>query len=250
VPGSGGERHARKNLANYFACVSGIDEQVGRILDLLKEQDLYENTIIVFTSDHGNCVGAHNHITKGNFYEESFGVPLIISWPEKIAHRRTELLFSPTDFFPTLAGLMDLDMPDVQGKDLSGQVISDTGYQHDATLYAYLSHARSDSLIDGFPGNAWGERGLRTKEYMLVVNKHPGQMTEYHLTDLATDPYQMNNVGPQNKDLIRAMLRDQLNPKLEEIGDEWYKIPVSKDGHYPPDFRAMENDAAMWDWRW
>jgi arylsulfatase A-like enzyme len=246
VAGSGGEKHAKAVLANYFACVSGVDEQVGRMMDFLKEEDLYDNTIFIFTSDHGNCLGAHNHVTKSNFYEESFGVPLVISWPAKLKHRKTDLLFSPTDFFPTIGGLAGFEVPEVQGKNLSEQIISSKGYEHDGTLFAYLPYFNVDTLVSGYAGKAWGERGFRTKDYMLVVNKLPGEATAYHLTDLAADPFQMTNIALQNRHVVEAILNDQLNPKLEEIGDEWYKIPLTKESTYPANFRALDDDAGIW----
>ncbi|MDX2414974.1 MAG: sulfatase [Bacteroidales bacterium] len=245
-PGSGGEAHAKKVLANYFACVSGVDDQVGRMMDFLKEEGLYENTIFVFTSDHGNCVGAHNHVTKTNFWEESFGVPLIVSWPGNLKHKRTDLLFTPTDFFPTLAGLAGFDLPEVQGKDLSDQIMDGTGYEHDGTLYAYLNFFNVDTLISGYPGKSWGERGFRSKEYMLLVNKLPDQLTEYYLSDLKNDPWQQTNIALQNRHVVEAILEEQLNPKLEEIGDDWYKIPLTKGKVYPNGFRTLPDDASIW----
>lgn len=247
-PGSGGERHAKKVLAHYFACVSGVDIQVGRMMDFLKEEGLYENTIFIFTSDHGNCVGAHNHITKSNFEEESFGVPLIISWPARLKHRSTDLLFTPTDFFPTIANMAGFELPEVQGKDLSEQIISEQGYEHEGTLFAYLNFFNVDSLISGHPGKAWGERGFRSKEYMLMVNKLPDQATEYYLSDLKNDPWQQINIALQNRSLVEAILEDQLNPKLEEIGDDWYKIPLTKESSYPNGFRAMSDKNTFWEW--
>ena len=68
----------RMNIKNYYAMMTGIDEQVGRLLITLKGQGLSENTIVVFTSDHGNCLGIHDKISKSNYYEESVRVPFLI----------------------------------------------------------------------------------------------------------------------------------------------------------------------------
>ena len=216
------------------------------MMDFLEEEGLTENTIFVFTSDHGNCLGAHNHVTKSNFWEESFGVPLIISWPDKIKHKRTDLLFTPTDFFPTLAGMAGFEIPEVQGMDLSGQILTGTGYEHDGTLFAYLSFFNIDSIIDGFPGRAWGERGFRTKDYMLLVNKLPGESTDYYLSNLKEDPFQLQNIALQNRDLVKEIIEEKLNPKLESIGDEWYKIPVTTESAYPNNFRELKPKAPVW----
>ena len=247
-PGSGGEKHAKNVLADYFACVSGIDDQVGRMINYLKESNLYDNTIFVFTSDHGNSVGSHNQITKSNFREESFGIPLIISWPKRFKHRQTDLLFSPTDFFPTLAGLAGFKVPEVQGKDLSEQIVKQKGYEHDGTLFAYLTFFNVDSLISGFKGKYWGERGLRTKDYMLVVNKLPEQITEYYLSDLRSDPYQLKNIAEENRSFVDSLLLNHLNPKLESIGDGWHLIPLSEERSYPDGFRQYPDDAPIWNW--
>jgi len=248
APGSGGEKHARMVLADYFACVSGVDDQVGRMMDYLKEEGLFENTIFVFTSDHGNSVGTHNQITKSNFREESFGVPLIVSWPGKINHRQTDLLFTPTDFFPTLAGLAGFDIPEVQGKNLSDQILYEKGYMHEGTLFAYLPYFSVDTLVSGYPGKAWGERGYRTTEYMLLVNKLPEKGTEYYLSDIINDPYQLTNIASGNMDLVNKMIANGLDPDLKDIGDDWYRIPLTDEKVFPDGFRQYPDDASIWNW--
>ncbi|HUS85683.1 MAG TPA: sulfatase [Bacteroidales bacterium] len=249
LPGSPGEDHARRVLADYFACVTGIDEQVGRIMECLVEQGLRKNTILVFTSDHGNCLGAHNHVTKNIFWEESFSVPLIISWPGKTGIGVSDILISPTDLFPTLAALAGIGSGDVQGMDLSQKIVTGEGKEPLGALYAYLTHSQADSLVGGFPGKAWGERGFRIKDYMLVVNKLPGEPTVYYLSDLKADPFQMRNIALQNRELATAILEDLLNPKLESIGDEWYRIPVTKQSSYPNNLRELQPAAPVWGMR-
>ena len=76
----------RNNIRHYYAMITGVDEQFGRILDALKQQGLEEDTIVVFTSDHGNCLGIHNQIAKNNRYEESMRVPFLIRYPECVQH--------------------------------------------------------------------------------------------------------------------------------------------------------------------
>ncbi len=86
IPAKGTEMgdYFRNNICDYYACITGVDENVGRIIDALKANDLFENTIVVFTSDHGICMGVHNQPGKDIFYEEAMRIPMIISWPEKI----------------------------------------------------------------------------------------------------------------------------------------------------------------------
>lgn len=67
----------RQSVRNYYACMTGVDEQVGRIMETLKKQGLWENTIVVFTSDHGDSMGIHRHIGKNIYYEEAMRIPMI-----------------------------------------------------------------------------------------------------------------------------------------------------------------------------
>ena len=97
---------ALSQTKNYFANVTSVDEQFGRILQGINDAGLKEGTIVLFISDHGNCVGTHNLATKNNPFEESMRIPFIIRWPGKIKARRDELLMSVPDIYPTLLELM------------------------------------------------------------------------------------------------------------------------------------------------
>ena len=85
---------AREQIKNYFAMVSGVDEQFGRILKALAEGGLDENTIVLFFSDHGHCMGNHDLHGKSIFYEESMCIPFLIRWPARIKPRHDDLLIS------------------------------------------------------------------------------------------------------------------------------------------------------------
>ena len=87
----------RKQIRNYYAMITGVDEQFGRILNVLKKTGLEKNTIVLFSSDHGNCLGIHDQISKNNHYEESMRIPFIIRWPGKINPRQDKLLISTPD---------------------------------------------------------------------------------------------------------------------------------------------------------
>lgn len=75
------ESDIKKHIADYYAIISCMDDQIGRILDTLKATGKYENTIIVFASDNGLALGRHGLVGKQNIYEHSVRVPLIISGP-------------------------------------------------------------------------------------------------------------------------------------------------------------------------
>ena len=197
----------RKSVPDYYACMTGVDEQVGRIIRQLKEQGLFDNTIVVFTSDHGDCMGMHNHIGKDIYYEEAMRIPLMISWPEKIAPRRdSTLAIAFADLYPSLLSLMGFkdEIPaEVQTFDLSASILSPENTQDVVQPYYYVV---PENLTTGY-------RGLRTKKYTFVVHATNAQTDEWILFDREQDPFQLNNIAPDQPELIKqfsSRLKDWL----------------------------------------
>ncbi len=115
------EKKLRLNLAKYWAMIELIDRNVGRMLEALEQTGQRENTVVIFTSDHGHMIGDHGLYNKGcRFYEGLVRVPLIWSWPARIgADVRSEALVELTDIAPTLLGLAGLTPPEsMHGKSL------------------------------------------------------------------------------------------------------------------------------------
>lgn len=119
-------RQQRKAVGGYYASVAYMDAQVGVVLDALEAAEIAEETIVIFTSDHGYHLGEHDFWAKVSLHEESAAVPLIISVPGKapaVCHSLVELL----DLFPTTAALCGLDVPErLQGEDIS-EMFDDPG---------------------------------------------------------------------------------------------------------------------------
>ena len=211
---------ARDNVKHYFAMVTGVDENFGRILDCLKEEGLEEDTIVVFTSDHGEMMGSHGQIGKTVHYEESFAVPFIIRWPGKISAGTDDLLIGTPDLMPTLLNLMGVgNVPEsVQGADYSSILLGEDGTRPTSALY--LNVNASDP--------AGGMRGVRTHRNTFVV-KRKSEGEEVVLHDNIADPYQLENVAEQNPELV-SELRQEMNAWLEKNEDPWLGvtgIPVS-----------------------
>ena len=100
-------------MAAYYACVSQVDDMVGRIVQSLKENDLYKNTIIIYTSDHGEHLLEHGLRGKHCMYEAAINIPFIISYPELFPENTTnDVLMSLVDLMPTFCDLMGWEIPE------------------------------------------------------------------------------------------------------------------------------------------
>ena len=218
IPPAGTEwgDYYRAQVRNYYAMVSGVDAQFGRILAALEEQGLADDTIVLFNSDHGNCLGIHDQISKNNPYEESMRVPFLVRWPGRIAPRQDDLLLSTVDIYPTLLDLMGLggEVPaEVQGASYAPLFLGDEMERPNSQLYLWMPFDRP----------ALGRRGLRTERYTYVENRMPDEPASCELYDRVEDPYQMIELSPHRPELVRA-LSEQLAHCLAETGERWPPI--------------------------
>ncbi len=203
----------RKDIAGYYAAITAIDDQMGRILHTLRELDLENNTIVLFSSDHGNMLGSQGMVLKRKPWEESIRVPGIIRHPGMIpSGRKTDALFSHVDFAPTLLSLCGLPIPvDMQGTDLSRVVLGQTE-QGPASAYFQIFGPAHATGVD----HAW--RGVRTERYMYARRK----TAPWVLYDLEKDPHEMNNlVNDESARSLMQHLDQQLLAWMEKVGDSW-----------------------------
>jgi arylsulfatase A-like enzyme len=208
-------QHALKQTKNYFANITGVDEQFGRILDQIKESGLSKNTIVLFTSDHGNCLGTHEETSKNNHYEESMRVPFLVRWPEKITPRTDDLLISSPDIYPTLLGLMGFESeipPEVQGTNHAGIFLNDEGLRPSSQLYLRGVYSNRQD---------YGRRGVRTERYKLMINKERNKEPEFTLYDRQNDPYELKNIAEQSPETLQQLIHRELIPWLQKTNDPW-----------------------------
>lgn len=187
----------KTSILDYYACMTGVDEQIGRVINALKQSGQYENTIIVFTSDHGDAMGMHNTIGKNTCYEESMHIPLIISWPKKLKARiENQLMISVSDMYPTLLALMgfEKEIPDQVETYNHAKSILDPKLQTEIVQPYYLVNVKN---------NTEGKRGLRSFRYTFSVSVENGTITTIELYDREHDPFQMTNIAPQNNELVK-----------------------------------------------
>jgi len=219
IPGAG-----RKEIAGYYAAVTAVDDQVGRLLRRLRELKMEENTIVLFSSDHGNMLGSQGKILKRKPWEESIQVPGIMRYPGVISPgRKTNALFSHVDFAPTLLSLCGLPIPaEMQGANLSPVVVGKAEAGPASVLFQIFGPYHGD----GTEG-AW--RGVRTERFMYARWKSGPWL----LYDLHEDPYELQNLV---KDTAYSSELQELDKKLldwmSRVGDSWdldWTAPVEDD---------------------
>ncbi|MEH7011568.1 sulfatase [Neobacillus niacini] len=219
----GGLEELKEKQLNYFAAISGIDDQFGRILQFLKDDQLDENTIVVLTSDHGEMMGSHGLMAKHVWYEESIGVPFCIRWPKVIPEKRTDLLLNTVDIMPTLLSLLQLEVPgSVEGTDVSSFLITrECGGPEAAYLCAYPGRKEAlEAFRDaGLDNRAYGWRAVRTKQYTYVIHHGyaPGEESIRLLYDLEKDKFQLD---PEK---IEELLDHPIAKGLEQQLRTWLK---------------------------
>jgi len=207
-------RLARDQTRNYFAMMTGVDEQVGRLLDALDELGLADDTIVLFTSDHGNCLGAHGEVSKNNPFEESMRVPFVIRWPGVIPARRDALLLSTPDIAPTLLELTGLGARTpaaMQGESRAALFRGQPGPRPDAQLYLWFPYGQP----------ALGRRGVRTARYTLVIEKSADAPSVTTLFDREVDPYELHDVAAEEPEVVERLTRVELEPRLRRLADPW-----------------------------
>jgi len=217
-----GATGSRTNLAqqyakHYFAAITGVDEQVGRVLQALKELGLDKNTIVVFTADHGEMMASHALMSKNVWFEEAMSIPFAIRWEGKVKPEvnRTAVL-SPQDVMPSVIGLMGLGSKipkDVDGKNFSPLFL---GQEFDAPQWSFYFYEDI-----GKPNV--GARGLRTLTHTFAVAALRDGTYRYYLYDRVADPFQLNNIAQQEKELRKTLAR-QLKKELTEAKDPWIAV--------------------------
>lgn len=202
---------SRDAVLDYFAAVSGVDEQFGRLLATLDRLNLAEDTIVVFTSDHGDMMGSQGLMSKPYPYEEAFSIPMIIRWPGRIAADRTDdLLLGTPDLMPTLLSLMGekARIPlQVQGVDYSGILLGQSGVPRPGSAF----------YLDSTDG---GHRGIRTHKHTFVLGHGRNGEPRARLYDNEVDRYQLNNIADAFPKLT-AEFTTATRQWLDRIGDPW-----------------------------
>jgi arylsulfatase A-like enzyme len=182
---------------------TALDRCLGRLLKTLDEERLAADTIVVFTSDHGEMLGSHGLGNANEPYEESVRIPLLVRYPGVLkAGSRSDLLISTVDFFPTLAALCGAEIPEaVQGRNLARYWTGAGGTGSD----------RPESIFAEGKIGATGEWRMIVRGFDKLVTGPDGEVT--HLFNLADDPFETDN---QAGSTAMRRRKDELSAQMSE----------------------------------
>lgn len=206
----------RKELNGYYAHATATDKAIGELLDKMKSLGLMENTIVVFSADHGEMMGAHGGrpFSKQVAWDESVRVPFLIRYPAigKYAGTTLRTPLTTPDILPSVLGLANLKIPKtVEGEDLSKWMRSPEKEKEGVALYMGVCPFVQEKVHEEY-------RGIYTSQYAYVRALSGASM----LYDMVNDPYQMNNlmedVAYEN---LQKSMDKKLNKELKKIGDEF-----------------------------
>jgi arylsulfatase A-like enzyme len=197
----------KRHLADYYACITCMDHQVGRIVDALRETGRYDNTIIVYTSDQGLAVGGrHGLMGKQNLYEH-FKSPLIVAGPG-IPHGKSPALVYLHDLFPTLCDLAGVPTPNVvEGSSLMPVIKGEKPRVRDWLFAAYRDC----------------QRMVRDERWKLIW--YP-KIDRYQLFDLANDPWEIDDLSGKKEQAAKlAEMKKRLAEVQKRFGDNKAPLP-------------------------
>lgn len=219
-PGPQTEEELRLNTRRYYAAVSGLDDQFGRLITYLKQEGLYDNTVIVLSADHGDMMGSHGLMGKHVWFEESIRIPFVVHIPGN-EKRLCRTCIGSQDMMPTLLGLLGVKIPDtVEGDDCSTYLTSN---QEDLNRVSYLCACPGrEPVVRIFEANSkdpkvYGWRGVRTQSYTYVMELgyEITAAPRRYLYCTAADPHQLH---PLNLDIPENR---QLAAELEQLVMDW-----------------------------
>ncbi|MCA1809541.1 MAG: sulfatase-like hydrolase/transferase, partial [Lentisphaerae bacterium] len=224
VPPGEGTDFARKNQPGYHGLIASLDVSFGRLMDGLEASGQADNTIVVYTSDHGEMMGSQGCRAKRWPHDESIRIPLIVRYPDVIpAGTSTDQPVSAMDFFPTLCDLAGLTVPpDLDG--VSAATLFRNGRDEHREEFAYCP-----MHYGHVPWPGWRAVVNARWTYAETIDG------PWVMFDNLNDPLQMHNlvnIPAASSDL--QFLRDVLRTKMQEAGDSW-------------DFRLDTGDFRKWE---
>jgi len=192
----------RNTIQQYYAAITGVDEQIGRLVKGLEDKGLMENTVLIFLSDHGNCLGRNGEHAKNNHFEESLRIPAMVYWKNRIKPNiDNKSLFSLLDLYPTILGLLGVeDTQSVPGTDFTDLLVH--GKPVDVKHQFFMGRINPRNKSGGF-------RGIRTATYKLAyVKNRPVDKSQVYLYNVANDPYDQQNIADTHPEVVKELTKE------------------------------------------
>lgn len=221
-----------ENMAQYFGMIKCIDDNIGRILQVLSKNGILDKTIIIFTSDHGDLCGEHALVNKGVPMDGSARVPFIISYPSGMAQGiKVDNVMSVVDFTPSILSFCGIESSErYNGRDLSdlwkGKKLPE---ELDDAVFM---RATSPKVVSDWDEPATSKRAqwisVVTPQYKLTLSEYPSDVP--WLTDLRNDPDELVNcyTAPAYKKVVR-LLKKQLLEYGKQYNDPRIEVPKIKE---------------------
>jgi len=191
-------------MRDYMKTVKSLDDNVGRVLDYLKENNMLDNTLVVYTSDQGFYMGEHGWFDKRFMYEESMHTPLVMHLPKGF-NRRGDIdeMVQNIDYAPTFLDLAGLPIPeDIQGVSLLPLLKGEHPTDWRTSLYYHFYEYPAEHCVKR-------HYGIRTSRYKLI--HFYNDIDVWELYDLKKDPTEMHNIyGQKGNEVIIKDLKKQL----------------------------------------
>ncbi|MBT3200885.1 MAG: sulfatase [Phycisphaerales bacterium] len=219
----------QKYLKRYLRCVKGVDDNVKRLVDYLKETGEFENTLIMYTGDQGFFLGEHDLMDKRWMYEEAFRMPFIVHYPGTVKPASTnDWLINNTDFAPTMLEVAGAKTPKyMQGRSFAGAIRGEKKPRdwRTSTYYRYWMHLAHALKVPG-------HFGIRNERYKLIFfygcNTNGSRPTPaaWEFYDLKNDPSEMKNqyANPEYKKII-ADMKVELKKTRQDLNETDKKFP-------------------------
>lgn len=219
-------------LKAYLRCVKGVDDNLKRVVDYLKAEGLYDNTVIIYTGDQGFWLGEHDYMDKRWAYEESMRMPFIVRYPKAVKAGRSQAIVENIDYAPTMLDFAGVPTPEyMQGKSFKKTLASgetQKGWKDSAYYHYWMHMAHHDN-----PAHI----AIRSDRYKLILfygtnykgETSPSTPPAWELYDLKSDPGENNNVynNPEYAGVIQEM-KQKLKERRAELGEDDPKYAFNK----------------------
>jgi len=203
-----GEDEIKRHIADYYGMISHMDHDIGRIVQTLEARGLRENTVVIYTSDHGLGVGQHGLMGKQNLYDHSMRIPLIMRGPGVPAGLRSRALLYLLDLYPTLLEMAGVAVPEHTAGHSLAALLNEVTYMHRRQIFSAYQG------VFGHPAGAPYQRSIKNERKKLIQTVVDGEET-WQLFDLINDPYEINNLIAE---AASAPLVERLKEDLKKRG--------------------------------